>query len=223
MQPLIRASGDGIRGILSDTHFLAEGSREKLEPVFRELSATYGQPVFGGQGQNLPPISARRIPPDIIKALKNLPRAEVVQNASDAPRAGLACVIRSARSRRPLAAKKGRGHEGATIVVDSSNESRVVWKLEKHGDAYQIVNARSGLVLDAAGSGPIAQRKPNRSLSQAWKFVKDDNAYQIQCQETGRVLDVSGGSAENGTEIIAYPQKQPPSSNQMWVLTEARK
>jgi hypothetical protein len=223
MQPLTRAGGDGVWGELGDAYFLAEGSRERLEPVFRELSGTYGWPVFGGEGRNLPPISAKRIPTDLIQALRYLPRAEVVRDKSDEPRAGNAYLIRSVVSRKPLAIQRARAEDGAQVVQDSSSESRVVWKLARNGDAYWIISTRDDLVLDAEGSGPIALRRPNRSPSQAWRFLKAGDAYHIQCQGTGRVLDVSGGSTENGAPIISYAQNQPPSSNQLWLLTEVRK
>jgi hypothetical protein len=223
LQPLTRAGGDGIWGELGDSYFLAEGSREKLDPVFRDLARSYGTPVFGGEGRDLRPISAKPIPADVVEALKELPRAETVQEKSDEPRAGVAYLIRSVGSRKLLAIEKGRKEDGAKVIQDSSSESRVVWKLERIGDAYRIVNTENGLVLDGSGSGPISQRRPYRSVSQTWSFPQSGDHYHIQCKGTGRVLDVPGGSTENGTAIISYGQNRPPSSNQLWILTELRK
>jgi hypothetical protein len=218
MQPLIWARGDGIWGRLGDSYFLAEGSQEKLEPVFRELSGTYGWPTFGREGQNLPPISAKRIRADVIEALKKLPRAEHVQDKSDEPRGGRAYVIRSVESRKALAIEKGEAMDGTKVVQESSPDLHVVWKLEINGDAFQIINTKNGLVLDGAGSGPISQRKPSQSPSQEWSFIKAGDYYHIKCKETGRVLDVPGHSTANGTAIISYGLNQPPSSNQLWIL-----
>ena len=103
MQPLTRAIGDGVWGQLHDSYFLAEGAPEKLEVVFRELAPTHGWPTFGREGQGLLPISAKPIPADVLRALKNLPRAEPVQKGSDAPLAGKLYVIQSVLSRKPLA------------------------------------------------------------------------------------------------------------------------
>jgi hypothetical protein len=223
MQPLTRAGGDGIWGQLNDSYFLAEGAPEKLEAVFRELAGTYGRPVFGRQGKDLPPISAKPVPADVTAALKSLPRAEAVQEQSDAPRAGATFIIRSVVSSKLLAVESVPGKDGSRVVQEPSSKSRIVWKLERSGRHYRIVNTKSGLVVDGVGSGTVVQRKPKGSRSQAWNFVKVGDAYQIQCQETGRVLDVPGGSTENRIAVISYPQNQPPSSNQLWILTEVSK
>jgi hypothetical protein len=156
----------------------------------------------------------------VIRGLKNLPRAEPVQERSDAPLAGKLYVIRSVLSRKALSTEQGSGESGSRVVQDASSTSRIVWKLERHGDAYRIVNTGKGLVLDAAGSGPVAQRTPNGSPGQFWSFVKAGDAYHIRCKETGRVLDVSGGSTDDGAVIILWDLKQPASPNQLWMLSE---
>jgi hypothetical protein len=103
MQPLTRAKGDGTWGRLDDSYFLAEGAPEKLDAVFRELAKTRGRPEFGRDGESLAAISAKPIPADVIRALRNLPRAAAVQERPDAPRAGAVYRIRSVLSRESLA------------------------------------------------------------------------------------------------------------------------
>lgn len=79
MRPLTRAGGDGIWGQMHDSYMLAEGSKAKLDEVFRDAEKTYGKPTYGEKGKKLPPISATPIPAEILKALQNLPKADVVK------------------------------------------------------------------------------------------------------------------------------------------------
>ena len=78
LKPLTHASGDGIWGQMHDAYFLAEGSRSRLDEVFARLEKAYGKPTVGEAGKDLPPISGRAIPGDVIKSLKKLPRAKAV-------------------------------------------------------------------------------------------------------------------------------------------------
>jgi hypothetical protein len=88
LRPLTRANGDGSWGRLHDSYFLAEGTPETLNKLFLELENTYGKPDFGGRGHSLGPISNEAVPAEVTRALKRLPRAEVVNDKSDAPRDG---------------------------------------------------------------------------------------------------------------------------------------
>ncbi len=78
LRPLTRARGDGLWGVLNDSYFLAEGDRAKLDAVFRDQEKTYGKPDFGAKGRDLPPISAKAVPDEVIQALKTLPTAPAV-------------------------------------------------------------------------------------------------------------------------------------------------
>ena len=80
MQCLTRARGDGTWGQLHGAYFLAEGDRTALDQVFASLSTKYGTPVYGGGAQSLDPIPNQPVPPDVVAALQNLPRASKVQD-----------------------------------------------------------------------------------------------------------------------------------------------
>ena len=221
--PLTRADGDGIWGQMHDAYFLAEGAPEKLDAVFRDVEKSYGKPVFGGRGEPLKPISAQALAPDVINALKALPRADAVHDKTDAPASGKTYILRSVASRKPLAIENGSIADGSKVVQDASSKTRVLWKLEKRGDFYQIVNTRNGLVLDAADPSAIAQKTASESPSQAWEFVKAGDAYHIKSKQNGQVLDVPGGSTKDGAVIIPYAMHKTPSPNQLWILTEVKK
>ena len=88
LRPLTRAGGDGIWGRLHDSYFLAEGAQERLAKVFLELEDKFGLPSFGGKGRTLTPVPDHGVPANVIKSLKELPRAEAVQDKADAPQDG---------------------------------------------------------------------------------------------------------------------------------------
>jgi hypothetical protein len=71
-------SGSGRWGQLNDTYFLAEGSKEQLEPVFAKYEPKYGKPVFGVDGNMLPPVTNKLLSASLIQELKNLPKAPSV-------------------------------------------------------------------------------------------------------------------------------------------------
>jgi hypothetical protein len=75
MKCLTIARGDGMWGQLHGANFLAEGNRAALDAVFSGLEKEYGKPVFGEKGKGLDPIEAKPIPVAVLKALKDLPRA----------------------------------------------------------------------------------------------------------------------------------------------------
>jgi hypothetical protein len=76
MKCLTTARGDGTWGELHDSYFLAEGKKEALDAVFASLEKEYGKPVFGARREALPPLEAKPVPPAVVEALKNLPRAQ---------------------------------------------------------------------------------------------------------------------------------------------------
>jgi hypothetical protein len=75
---LTHAEGDGVWGQLHDAYFLAEGGDKELDLVFKSREKEFGLPIFGKQGQRLAPISDKRVPADVVEALKSLPRANNV-------------------------------------------------------------------------------------------------------------------------------------------------
>jgi hypothetical protein len=79
---LTRATGDGVWGTLGDAYFLAEGDKGRLEAVFGGLKTQYGEPLFGGEGKKLEPVSDKPVPAEMIEGLKNLPRAKKVSDKS---------------------------------------------------------------------------------------------------------------------------------------------
>ena len=72
-------SGSGRWGQLHGVYFLAEGSASELSTAFAKLEPHYGKPVFGMDGQELPPIPQKPIPVSVVQELKRLPRAPAVQ------------------------------------------------------------------------------------------------------------------------------------------------
>ena len=79
MKCLNRAQGDGIWGQLHDAYFLAEGGSGELAALYARLKVEHGEPVFGGEGKKLGPISDRPVPAEVIRELKDLPQAEEVR------------------------------------------------------------------------------------------------------------------------------------------------
>lgn len=218
LQPLTKARGDGLWGQLDGAYFLAEGADDELAKTFRSLEPKYGKPAYARVGEKLPPLKADPVPEAIVAELKMLPRADTLQEKSDDPRAGATYVLSSAISRKvPVA-----GRDGAKMVQSAASKSKETWKLKRVDDGFQIVNAKSGLVLDGSGD-QLSQRRSNGAASQKWSFVKEGIAYYVQCQGTGRVLDVEGGSVEDGVRIVMWSLKKPPGhANQMWMLREVK-
>jgi hypothetical protein len=80
MKCLTQAQGDGIWGQLHNAYFLAEGGNQELSELYSKLKKPYGEPLFGGTGKTLTPISNKPIPPEVVKQLKTLPKAGKVQS-----------------------------------------------------------------------------------------------------------------------------------------------
>ena len=57
-----------------------KGDRTELDRLFARLATEYGNPVYGGGGKSLEPISSLPIPPAVITALQTLPRSGTVQD-----------------------------------------------------------------------------------------------------------------------------------------------
>ena len=68
---LTRATGDRKWGVLHDTYFLAEGSDDKLTPLFAKLERDYGKPTFGSKTTKPEPISDKPLPSETIKEIEN--------------------------------------------------------------------------------------------------------------------------------------------------------
>jgi hypothetical protein len=77
---LTQAQGDGTWGQLHDAYFLAEGSEPNLKTMFAGLQKQYGDPAFGEKGKKLDPIADKPIALKVVEALKNLPRANKVDD-----------------------------------------------------------------------------------------------------------------------------------------------
>ena len=75
---LTRARGDGRWGVWHDAYFLAEGGTNELNTVFSSLEGAFGKPVYGTRRADLPPISDKPVPAEVIQALKHPPRAPTV-------------------------------------------------------------------------------------------------------------------------------------------------
>ena len=80
---LTTAVGDGKWGVLHDSYFLASGGTNELGVVFSSLEANYGNPVFGGAGTHLNPITDRPLGADVVAQLNHLPRAATVAAAPE--------------------------------------------------------------------------------------------------------------------------------------------
>jgi hypothetical protein len=79
MKCLTEAQGDGVWGQLHDAYFLAEGGSQELNTLYAKLKQQYGEPVFGGKGKTLAPISDKPIPAAVVRQLKALPKAGKVR------------------------------------------------------------------------------------------------------------------------------------------------
>jgi Domain of unknown function (DUF3472) len=75
LKSLTHAGGDGKWGTLHDAYFLAGGSMENLNGVFKNLEKDYGKPVLGDKETKPDPISEKPIDEKVLKALKHLPTA----------------------------------------------------------------------------------------------------------------------------------------------------
>ena len=208
----------GIVEAVKDTvHALATTvCKEGLLTVF--FVEVYGKPVFGGEGKKLEPIKATLISREMVKALKDLPRAEPLQETSDVPKDGATYVLRNISTRKGMIPDRDR-----TKMVQRAGKSSPAWKLKVVGDLFVIANATNGMVLDGSG-GQLTQRRLNGAAGQGWTFVKEGDGYYIQCKGTGRVLDLEGGSIDEGARILLWEMKKPPGHlNQIWMLTEVKK
>jgi len=78
LKALTQSGGDGKWGTLHDAYFLAGGRMENLNTVFAKLEKDYGKPTFGGKGIKLDPISDKAVDANVIKELKDLPKAPAV-------------------------------------------------------------------------------------------------------------------------------------------------
>ena len=76
-------SGSGRWGQLNGSYFLAEGSPDNLKAFFAAHEPAYGMPLFGVDGQNLPPLGPQPLPAGLIETLKNLPHAQPPRRSSD--------------------------------------------------------------------------------------------------------------------------------------------
>lgn len=65
--------GTGCWGQLHDQYFIAEGGLKELNAAFTKLESKYGKPVFGKDGEELPHVTYKSMPAELIKELKNLP------------------------------------------------------------------------------------------------------------------------------------------------------
>ena len=85
MKCLTQAQGDGIWGQLGHAYFLAEGDKKELDALFGKLQKQYGKPIFGQEGKRLNPIPDKPVPAAVVKDLKALPRAGMVQDERERP------------------------------------------------------------------------------------------------------------------------------------------
>jgi hypothetical protein len=86
---------------------------------------------------------------------------------------------------------------------------------------YQIVNRKSGLVLDVSGGGTnagahVIQWTNHIGANQQWSLVTDGSYTQIVNRNSGLVLDVSGGGTNAGAQVIQWPNHN--GLNQQWSL-----
>jgi hypothetical protein len=79
LKPLVKSGGDGTWGELNDCYFLAAGGDDALKAVYEKWEKDLGKPVFGGKGKKLPPITAKPVDADVVKALQDLPAAGKVE------------------------------------------------------------------------------------------------------------------------------------------------
>lgn len=65
-------SGSGRWGQLHGEYFLAEGSAAKLHAELAKLENKYGQPTFGKDGAELPPLPEKPLPAKLLKNLEQV-------------------------------------------------------------------------------------------------------------------------------------------------------
>jgi hypothetical protein len=78
LKELTKSGGDGKWGRLKDAYFLAGGSMANLKGVFADLEKEYGKPVFGSKESQPDPLTEKPVAPEVVKALKHLPKAPAV-------------------------------------------------------------------------------------------------------------------------------------------------
>lgn len=77
LKHVIRSGGEsgdkyGRWGQLHNTYFLAEGDAKNLTAFFTKSRKEYGEPTFGKDGKELPPIRDKPLPGKLIQELKKL-------------------------------------------------------------------------------------------------------------------------------------------------------
>ncbi|HTV48479.1 MAG TPA: DUF3472 domain-containing protein [Phycisphaerae bacterium] len=72
-------SGSGRWGQLDGQYFLAEGSPANLDALFAKLRPKYGDPVFGMDGKELPPLADLPLSDQLIAKLEHLPSAPAAE------------------------------------------------------------------------------------------------------------------------------------------------
>jgi hypothetical protein len=226
LRPLTRAGGDGIWGQLNDAYFLAEGSQQELRKVFRELESKYGKPVIIPKGRRARPLSIKRVPNDVLAALRKLPRAETVNYNSADPRDDGTYVIRVLSTNKRLGVEKSSDNGKDKVVQNAAQESHVLWKLEKTGDCFTIVNTNNNQVLTAPdGSRPDSKVElgpKGDSKGQEWAFVKEGDNYLIKSKQNEMILSVYGKMTSDGAPITQWPEPEKPISCQLWILSEVK-
>lgn len=97
------------------------------------------------------------------------------------------------------------------------------WVLEGRGDAYYVVNVKSGKVLDVAGGTAIAGTnvqlyRKNGSLAQLWMPERlASGAWVLRSLlGNGLVLDVAGGTRSNGTNLQVW-RANGSSAQSFWL------
>lgn len=87
-------------------------------------------------------------------------------------------------------------------AYDISFNSEGYAEIRLHG-ANLVLGVKGGSRTEQT---PVQFETPTGAASQQWSIEQTDNGYQIRSRCSSFMLDVKGASAENGTQMIIYPE-----------------
>jgi predicted RNA-binding Zn-ribbon protein involved in translation (DUF1610 family) len=141
------------------------------------------------------------------------------------PRDGLVCLLVNRNSGRCLSVSAGSVEPGAKIVqgpmpADAGPSEQ--WKLIAAGEAFQLRNEKSGLMLEIGSNnmnkGVQAIQWQSQALpQQRWTFEPMDDAFVMRVGHSQLVLGVAMGKIEQGARVIQW-NHVPTVSDQLWQL-----
>ncbi len=153
-------------------------------------------------------------PENVLMALADVPEQ------SDEPVDGGTYIITNVYSGKRLAIENGSRDSGGKLIQRDAKSTYNLWRLEKTGAHFHIVNTSNALVIDvpSGSTSPVQviQWEPHGAANQEWSLVKAGPYYRIRAKHSQLELDCL--SREEGGAVF---QNLPDGStrSQLWVLT----